>query len=90
MSTPEAIVTSPLALSKIPVPVVAPLVKLAFTLIVPAYTLMGPAMLVELAIVTVSVWAVAPMSLPIVKPDTALPKVKLVMGHDKALVKLLP
>jgi hypothetical protein len=47
-------------------------------------------MLVLLAIVTVSECAVVPMSLPMVKPDTSLPKVKLEIGHVKVPLKLLP
>ncbi len=71
----------PLAFSNTSPAAAPPVVlRLAFTLMVPAYTLMGPEMLVLLPIVTVSVWAVLPMSLPIVKPLTVLANDKLDIG----------
>ncbi|BDU53074.1 hypothetical protein LINBF2_13090 [Limnohabitans sp. INBF002] len=44
-------------------------------------------MVVLLAIVTVSVCAVVPVSLPMVKPLTSALRFKLVTGQDSALVK---
>ncbi len=79
MSTPEPITMSPLAFSKI-CALACVLLKLALTLIVPAKTLIGPAMLVAPPIVMVSVCAVLPMSLPIVKPVTSEDTPKSVMG----------
>ncbi|BDU55565.1 hypothetical protein LTEGF4_12460 [Limnohabitans sp. TEGF004] len=82
-------VMAPLALSKMS-PLAPPVLvsKLAFTLMVLAYTEMGPLMLVKPPIVTVSVRVVLTVSLPIVSPVTPEETAKSVMGHVTVELKL--